>query len=202
MHVPLNIRGEVYDQYQCHDNGQIFSLHSNKFLSHCLQSQNKYLRTCVTHQGKPIYAAIATIMGWSWEECGIQKSPLVHWHDLKLGSTEYHVSIDHINLDRFDNRLSNLRICTSAEQNMNHSSHKGSSSRFRGVSRPPSKSHRDKKYVAKCSLKGLKRWSKTFYTEEEAAAAYNCQARIMLKEKYGEELGQQLIDEVFNFNVV
>lgn len=41
--------------------------------------------------------------------------------------------VDHINRDRLDNRRSNLRIVTQAQNTQNKSSQPGSSSRFRGV---------------------------------------------------------------------
>jgi len=43
--------------------------------------------------------------------------------------------IDHINMDGLDNRRSNLRICTAAQNNYNRKSHhtKSATSRFKGV---------------------------------------------------------------------
>lgn len=42
--------------------------------------------------------------------------------------------IDHINRDTLDNRRSNLRVCTNAENHWNHRPYSHSASRFRGVS--------------------------------------------------------------------
>jgi hypothetical protein len=42
--------------------------------------------------------------------------------------------VDHINRDRLDNRRSNLRVCTHAQNHQNVPGHPRSTSRFRGVS--------------------------------------------------------------------
>ena len=124
-------------------------------------------------------------MGWSWENHGIQQSPLVRHNDFKLGVGRHKLSIDHIDRDSLNNNLSNLRICTDIEQSMNSSSSKKSSSEFKGVS-----SH------------GSNRRKPYYETEEEAAAAYNARAKRALLEKYGPKLGRQLIDEMFLFNTI
>lgn len=41
--------------------------------------------------------------------------------------------VDHLNRDGLDNRRENLRVVTQAENGQNRSSHRGSSSRYRGV---------------------------------------------------------------------
>lgn len=43
------------------------------------------------------------------------------------------MEIDHINHDSLDNRRVNIRICTNSQNMMNGNSHKGSSSKFKGV---------------------------------------------------------------------
>jgi hypothetical protein len=76
--------------------------------------------------------------------------------------------LDHINRDRKDNRLSNLRDVTKAENNTNQSLTKRNTSGCKGVS------HRGKysKWHARITLKGYTIFLGSYNTKEEAESAY------------------------------
>jgi hypothetical protein len=78
--------------------------------------------------------------------------------------------IDHINRDRLDNSLSNLRWCTCQENNQNASKKSSvTSSKYRGVSW--NKEHG--KWRATASINYKQKQIGYFNSEEEAAIAYN-----------------------------
>lgn len=77
--------------------------------------------------------------------------------------------IDHINGNRSDNRLSNLRGVTHAENHQNrHSPNKGSTSKYLGVSWYKAY----QKWMSRITLNGRSIFLGYFETEEAAAAAY------------------------------
>lgn len=78
--------------------------------------------------------------------------------------------VDHVNRDGLDNRRCNLRVCTHAQNQLNHKRHRTNSSGYRGVL-----FHRGK-WVAKISVNGKPRHLGTFETPEEAARAYDAVA--------------------------
>jgi hypothetical protein len=76
--------------------------------------------------------------------------------------------VDHINGDRADNRITNLRIATQSEQNANSSKRRNSKSGIRGVS-----FHRATgKHTARLTVQGRLVLSSYHDTSEAAAAAY------------------------------
>lgn len=77
--------------------------------------------------------------------------------------------IDHINRDPSDNRLTNLRACTHAENMRNQSSTRGSTSRFIGVSKAADRA----KWSAIISPQGKAIPLGRFAREEDAARAYD-----------------------------
>lgn len=86
--------------------------------------------------------------------------------------------IDHINLDRADNRIANLRIATPAENNANSPKRRGTSSPFKGVTW-----HKQcQKWQAAIKVAGKNRHLGLFSTEMAAHAAY-CDAA---KDAYGQ----------------
>lgn len=80
-------------------------------------------------------------------------------------------TIDHINGDRADNRLVNLRLATHSEQSVN-SKQRASGTGFRGVTRLSSAT-----YQARISFNGERRFLGNFPSAKEASAAYNRAAK-------------------------
>lgn len=76
---------------------------------------------------------------------------------------------DHRNGNGLDNRRCNLRECTRSQNNANQRSHRGSTSKFRGVSW----CDHSKRWVAQLNHNGTRVLFKRFSTEQEAALAYN-----------------------------
>lgn len=81
--------------------------------------------------------------------------------------------VDHINRDSLDNRKENLRICTRKENSVNRCASKGSMSKYLGVSKDKDKDNGKKRWRARLQNGDKNFTSKRFYTEEEAALAYN-----------------------------
>ena len=78
------------------------------------------------------------------------------------------MQIDHINCDPADNRISNLRLATSAQNKCNRRAQKNKTSQYKGVSFVKSSG----RWAAYIKWDGNQKNLGTFSTEEEAYAAY------------------------------
>ena len=88
------------------------------------------------------------------------------------------MDVDHINHNTLDNRRSNLRIVTRSQNQMNSSSRKNSTSKYKGVFWHK----RDCKWVSQIRMNGKLKSLGYFNKETDAAFAYNVKA----KELFGE----------------
>lgn len=78
------------------------------------------------------------------------------------------LSVDHIDMDKLNNHIENLRLVTSRQQKQNTGLQKGNTSGFRGVCW----SKRTKKWRARIGNNGKLQNLGSFDSKEEAAAAY------------------------------
>lgn len=78
-------------------------------------------------------------------------------------------NVDHINGDTLDNRRSNLRVCSAAENQQNSGKYNNNKSGFKGVYWIS----RDKKWGASISKNGKRHYLGYFPDKKSAAIAYN-----------------------------
>lgn len=94
--------------------------------------------------------------------------PMIYMHRSLLGDPPGMVC-DHINGDGLDNRRSNLRLCTDAENRKAFRKKTSGHSKYRGVTR----SARDGRWYAYISLTGKHTHLGVFRSEVDAARAYD-----------------------------
>lgn len=89
-------------------------------------------------------------------------------HRLILGLTDKSLDCDHIDGDTLNNQRHNLRACTRSENNCNTRSRKGSTSKYKGVSR-----YHNGKWQVSIGNNKKSIWLGVFDSEIDAALAYN-----------------------------
>lgn len=88
------------------------------------------------------------------------------------------LEVDHKNGNKLDNRRSNLRLCTKAENHRNRGLQKSNTSGYKGVCW----SKRNKKWIARIAFNG-KRYDLGYFSDiRKAAQAYNNAAKKYHKE--------------------
>jgi len=95
----------------------------------------------------------------------------ISMHRFIMGVEDSKVHVDHINHDTLDNRKSNLRLCTNAENIRNQKIRKGGFSKYKGVFK--SSKGCIKHFQASIGFNQKRIHLGYFATELEAAIAYN-----------------------------
>jgi len=112
-------------------------------------------------------------MGKDYMRVGYKGSTAIFIHkivwELHHGPVPYGMRIDHINRDKLDNRIENLRLATAA-QNSHNSRQAGGSSKYKGVYKA---GWDENKWFAKMAFGGKQMYFGTYSTEEAAARAIN-----------------------------
>ena len=96
---------------------------------------------------------------------------LLHYGELPM-------YLDHINGDRSDNRIENLRVCTLQQNAFNRKNRAGSTSKYKGVSWHKGK----QKWTSRHTFKGKTYNLGDFDNEEDAAKTYNEAVKDFQKE--------------------
>ena len=125
---------------------------------------------CAAKMDSSIYAIRPTIKNG--------KKSTISMHRCIISEID-NVFIDHINGNGLNNQRSNLRRCNDQQNQRNRRPNKGTSSDFKGVRVIKSKT---KKYTSRIKVSGITIHIGNFYSEIEAAKAYDIKA----KELFGE----------------
>ncbi len=121
---------------------------------------------------------------WYLDGNGYPKSYKARGHTLHrylLGKQEEGYVIDHINRNKLDNRLENLRIITAKENSYNRTKSVSSKNSYKGIIQKP-----NNKYYACISKDKIKSEIGPFDTEEDAAKMYD----LMAEDLFGEHAGK------------
>lgn len=84
-------------------------------------------------------------------------------------------TVDHIDMNRSNNRVENLRLCNRSENQNNSGKHIDNTSGFKGVH----KHKKTGKWCAQAGINGKKKYLGLFITPEEASKVYNDYIKIV-----------------------
>lgn len=150
---------EGYPNYKISNKGKVLNIKTGKFLTLSVSNTGyKCLRLIKNKKTKSF--KLARLLGFHF-----------------LGLKEFEI-IDHIDGNRLNDSLDNLRRCTLAQNNRNIRKHRdGKSSKYKGVSFDK----KAKRFIAKITLDKVV-YRKGFKEEVEAALQYNKWALELHKE--------------------
>lgn len=111
---------------------------------------------------------------WCWDHgyaVRKQNGRKISMHRVILGAPDG-IQVDHINLDKLDNRRCNLRLCTTSENMHNTTRQRSNRTGFKGIWW-----RRDRRrWMACISVRGKRVYLGSFLSRQAAAAAYDMAA--------------------------
>ncbi|MBD3352014.1 MAG: hypothetical protein GF364_11060 [Candidatus Lokiarchaeota archaeon] len=192
LQIPIPVCLNKFDQEGSPRIVQTFWTCNNFKLNDHLRKQIKQLdeNTCLIALNKGCFALIdkedyPKLKNFRWKVQGsrnqyaytARKKKTIYMHRF-LANPSVDKVVDHINHNTLDNRKSNLRICTPAQNNYNASGKKYTTSQYKGVSWIT----KSKKWIVTIKQKNKKYFLGYFKDEIEAARTYDKKA----KELFGE----------------
>jgi hypothetical protein len=139
-----------FSNYMINENGDIYSKKKNKLMKP--QIQSGYYKVSLRKDNKNHNKSIHRLLGLQY-----------------LPNPDNLPCIDHINRNRLDNSLNNLRWVTYSENSKNKTKKKNATSKYYGVRKTDNKKN---PYRAETTHYGKKYNVGCFKTEEEAGEAY------------------------------
>ena len=109
-----------------------------------------------------------------YAEVKIGKNAFIKLHRLVIDRLNDTDPVDHINGNKLDNRLNNLRICTVSQNMLNVPARNNNKLGYKGVC--INRKNKCKRYQATITMYGVTIYLGGFYTAEDAALAYDCAA--------------------------
>lgn len=97
----------------------------------------------------------------------------VYLHRMIMGVTSRNVQVDHINGNKSDNRINNLRICTNEQNSYNKQKSRKGTSKYKGVSWCKITQMWVVKLTKRVNGKNSQVWCRRFNSELDAAKAYD-----------------------------
>ena len=162
----MRSKGKVYrtryDQNEIERRGDIVAI----FL--CDMQGNKRAETIIDAEN---YSMVEKYRWGLQDGYAATRKSKTRMHNLLFGDKPNGFEVDHINRDRLDNRLENLRLVTHYENNLNVGLLKNNKSGIKGVKK------QGKKYQARITRKGRLLYLGTFGTKYEAGRAYDSAAK-------------------------
>ena len=146
-----------YMNYYVSNFGRVINMTTKRILKPSISDGYKYV--CLSNEGKAQKWRIHKIVALVF-----------------IDNPENKNCVDHKNNNRLDNNVSNLRWCSSQENNMNKSKRGNASSIYKGVHR------QDGKWLAGIKYNNIKIHIGSFKTQEEAGRAYNEKASELFGE--------------------
>jgi hypothetical protein len=135
-----------YKDYEINTNGDV--MRGSRLLKH-KKEKNGYSRVTLFLNGKPRLFSVHRLLLQTFNPIDV------------------YMEVDHINHNPSDNRLENLRWCSSSQNKRNVQKPIGCSSKYIGVYK------RGKKWHCSVRINGKKKFCGSFNTEEEAGKRYN-----------------------------